>query len=73
MEIVESYLQGDMGRFEEVLDTAKINSPKKNADGYYRIPHPGLHRTNTRMMRNSFPKMVEDSGPQPKTYDSTTS
>ena len=42
VEIVESYLHGAMGRFEDVSDTAKLKSPKMNADGYYRIPHPGL-------------------------------
>lgn len=42
VEIVESYLSGGRGRFGEMAETAKPRSPKKDADGYYRIPHPGL-------------------------------
>lgn len=40
IEIVESYLRAAQGRF---LETAEAPKPaKKGADGYYRIPHPGL-------------------------------
>lgn len=41
-EVVESYLRGARGRFGEVAEAARPRNPKKDADGYYRIPHPGL-------------------------------
>ena len=42
VETVESYLLGAKGRFGEISETKKPRSPKKDAEGYYRIPHPGL-------------------------------
>ena len=42
VEIIESYLRGAKGRFGEITETARPKAPKKNVDGYYRIPHPGL-------------------------------
>lgn len=42
VEIVESYLRGAKGRFGETAEAPKPKNPKKDADGYYRIPHPGL-------------------------------
>jgi site-specific DNA-methyltransferase (cytosine-N4-specific) len=42
VEVVESYLHGAKGRFGQVAEMQKPRSPKKDADGYYRIPHPGL-------------------------------
>ena len=42
IEIVESYLRGAMGRFGQMAETPRLKNPKKDADGYYRIPHPGL-------------------------------
>ncbi len=42
VELVEDYLRGAMGRFESATGTAKPRSSKKNDDGYYRVPHPGL-------------------------------
>ncbi len=41
-EIVESYLRGAKGRFEQMRKISKSNHPKREADGYYRVPHPGL-------------------------------
>lgn len=42
VETIESYLRGALGRFGEETEAAKPRSQKKNVDGYYRIPHPGL-------------------------------
>jgi len=42
VEIVESYLRGAKGRFKQTAETLKQGNPKKDADKYYRIPHPGL-------------------------------
>lgn len=41
-EIVEAYLQGAKGRFDATARSGKPKSLKKNDDGYYRVPHPGL-------------------------------
>jgi len=41
-EIVESYLRGAKGRFGQMEEAPKPKNPKRDADGYYRIPHPGL-------------------------------
>jgi len=41
-ELVESYLQGAKGRFESSSPPPKPKSAKKEDDGYYRVPHPGL-------------------------------
>ena len=42
VEIVESYLRGAKGRFGQMAESSKPKNPKKDADVYYRIPHPGL-------------------------------
>ena len=42
VEILESYLLGAKGRFAETTESQKPRSPKNDADGYYRIPHPGI-------------------------------
>ena len=42
VEVVESYLRGAKGRFAPAAEAPKPRSLKKDADGYYRIPHPGL-------------------------------
>lgn len=42
VEIIESYLRGAKGRFKQAAETLKQGNPKKDADRYYRIPHPGL-------------------------------
>lgn len=41
-EIVETYLQGAKGRFEAASNTGRPRNLKKDDDGYYRVPHPGL-------------------------------
>lgn len=73
VEIVESYLHGAMGRFEEVSDRAKIKCPKKKSDGYYRIAHPGLLWSEH---TNDEEQLPEDGGRQRSTAttnDGTTS
>ena len=40
-ELVESYLQGAMGRFGAAAESSTPRTPKKD-DGYYRVAHPGL-------------------------------
>jgi len=42
VELVESYLRGAKGRFEQMVEAPRPKNPKRDADGYYRIPHPGL-------------------------------
>jgi DNA modification methylase len=42
-EMVESYLEGAKGRFMRPAEAAKpMKQSKKEDEGYYRIPHPGL-------------------------------
>ena len=41
-ELVEDYLKGAKGRFTKPTVAPKPKVPKKDGDGYYRIPHPGL-------------------------------
>jgi len=41
-ELVEDYLLGAKGRFERPSEPPKTKGQKKDDDGYYRIPHPGL-------------------------------
>ncbi|WP_420403886.1 DNA-methyltransferase [Nisaea sp.] len=41
-ELIESYLQGAVGRFETPQHPPKTRVGKKEDEGYYRIPHPGL-------------------------------
>jgi len=42
-EMVEDYLEGAKGRFKRPSSPpAPARQSKKNDDGYYRIPHPGL-------------------------------
>jgi len=42
VEIVESYLEGAVGRFQNMAGTVRARSSRKDDDGYYRLPHPGL-------------------------------
>jgi len=42
VELVKSYLRGAKGRFEQMEDAPKPENSKRDANGYYRIPHPGL-------------------------------
>jgi len=42
-ELVENYLEGARGRFERPSSPPMpARQSKKNDDGYYRVPHPGL-------------------------------
>ncbi len=42
VELVESYLRGAKARFGQTAEAPKPKNSKRDADGYYRIPHPGL-------------------------------
>ena len=65
VELVEAYLRGAKGRFVRsgelpLADTAKVvKAVKKNEDGYYRIPHPGLLWNG-----NDATPLAEDGGKQ---------
>ncbi len=61
-EVVESYLRGARGRFEKTTVAPKPKNSKKDADGYYRIPHPGL-LWNGHAEDNAEP-LPEDGGRQ---------
>lgn len=41
-ELVEPYLKGAIGRFENPQQAPKPKATKSADDGYYRVPHPGL-------------------------------
>ena len=42
IEILESYLEGALGRFKSGIDEGKVVSKVSKKNGYYRIPHPGF-------------------------------
>ena len=62
VELLEPYLRGAKGRFEGTKPPPKAKVPKKEDDGYYRIPHPGL-LWNGGDERESAP-LPEDGGKQ---------
>lgn len=61
-ELVESYLEGAMGRFEPASELPRPNAQRKDDDGYYRISHPG-RLWNGSDDRESAP-LPEDGGRQ---------
>ena len=59
-ELVESYLEGALGRFKEQAPEATSKTNKKEDETYYRVPHPGI-LWNGHDERKSAP-LPEDGG-----------